>query len=206
MHELPKKEKDMKLCEACRDIALASEAGKVYRGILRTHFVPQYWRFCSEAQYGGVRHRGCDFGNLGGRSFDAITAFAAMHRALVCHQCLLDHPTADALMASGFSADEVACLARRCMLLRAKRCCSHHTFAGFCPILCPARGRLRRECRIVAATRCGSKAGEPLADLAFGMLMRRFLQRVRDRMNDLGLVARLLVYGAALCACRRCSS
>ena len=35
--------------------------------------------------------------------FDAITAFAAMLRALVCHQCSRDHPTTDALMASGFS-------------------------------------------------------------------------------------------------------
>ena len=43
----------------------------------------------------------------------------------------------------------------------------------------------------VAATRRGSKDGEPLADLAFGMLMRRILQRVRDRMDERGLVARL---------------
>ena len=48
----------------------------------------------------------------------------------------------------------------------------------------------------VAATRRGSKAGEPLADLAFGMLMRRILQRVRDRMDERGLVARLPVHGA----------
>ena len=60
IHELPKKGKDMKLCEAYRDI----EAGKVYHGILRTHLVPEYWNFCSKAQYGGVKHRGCDFGNL----------------------------------------------------------------------------------------------------------------------------------------------
>ena len=43
----------------------------------------------------------------------------------------------------------------------------------------------------VAATRRGSKAGEPLADLAFGMLMRRILQRVPERMDKKGLVARL---------------
>ena len=48
----------------------------------------------------------------------------------------------------------------------------------------------------MAATRRGSKAGEPLADLAFGMLMRRILQRVRERMDEKGLVARLLVCGA----------
>ena len=91
MHELPKKGKDMKLCDAYRDIALACEAGKVYHGILRTRLVPEYWSFCSQTQYGGVRHRGCDFGNLAGRSFmmvakargwscavvffDAVTAF-----------------------------------------------------------------------------------------------------------------------------------
>ena len=61
----------MKLCDAFRDIALACEAGKVYHGILRTCLVPEYWSFCSQAQYGGVRHRGCDFGNLAGRSFHA---------------------------------------------------------------------------------------------------------------------------------------
>ena len=68
VHELPKKRKGMKLCDAYHDIALACEAGKVYHGILRTRLVPEYWSFCSQAQYGGVRHRGCDFGNLVGRS------------------------------------------------------------------------------------------------------------------------------------------
>ena len=52
VHELPKKGKDMKLCEAYRDIALACEAGEVFHGILRTHLVPEYWSFCSKAQYG----------------------------------------------------------------------------------------------------------------------------------------------------------
>ena len=100
VHELPKKGKDLKLCDAYRDIALACEAGKVYHSILRTRLVPEYWSFCSQTQYGGVRHRGCDFGNLAGRSFmmiakargwscavvffDAVTAFASMLRALVC--------------------------------------------------------------------------------------------------------------------------
>ena len=72
VHELPKKGKDPKLCDAYRDIALACEAGKVYHSILRTRLVPEYWSFCSQAQYGGVRHRGCDFGNLAGRSFMMI--------------------------------------------------------------------------------------------------------------------------------------
>ena len=130
MHELPKKGKDMKLCEAYRDIALSCEADKANHGILRTHLVPEYWSFCSQAQYGGVRHRGCDFGNLGGRSFmqiakargwtgavvyfDAVTAFASMLRAL-CHQCSRDHPTTEALMATGFSADDVAAMSREAM-------------------------------------------------------------------------------------------
>ena len=48
----------------------------------------------------------------------------------------------------------------------------------------------------MTATRRGSKAGEPLADLAFGMLMRCILQRVRERMDEKGLVARLPVCGA----------
>ena len=103
VHELPKKGKDMKLCEAYRDIALACEAGKVFHGILRTHLVPEHWSFCSQTQYG------CDFGNMAGRSFmqivkargwsgavvffDAITASASMLRALVCQQCARDHPT-----------------------------------------------------------------------------------------------------------------
>ena len=57
VHGLPNKGKDMKLREAYRDTALAREAGKVHHGILQTHLVPEYWRFCSEAQYGGARHR-----------------------------------------------------------------------------------------------------------------------------------------------------
>ena len=77
--------------------------------------------------------------------FDAITALAAMLRALVCHQCSRDHPTADALIASGFSADEVATMSRGSC--ERKDAAVHRTFAGFCPMLCPARGRLRRECR-----------------------------------------------------------
>ena len=48
----------------------------------------------------------------------------------------------------------------------------------------------------VKEVRRGSKAGEPLADLAFGMLMRRILERVRERMDEKGIVARLPVCGA----------
>ena len=83
MHEMPKKGKDMKLCEAYRDIALACEAGKVYHGILRTHLVPEYWSFCSQTQYGGVKHRGCDFGNLAGRSFMQIVKARGWSGAVV---------------------------------------------------------------------------------------------------------------------------
>ena len=83
VHELPKKGKDMKLCEAYRDIALACEAGKVYHGILRTHLVPEYSSFCSQTQYGGVRHRGCDFGNLAGRSFMQIAKARGWSGAVV---------------------------------------------------------------------------------------------------------------------------
>ena len=54
----------------------------------------------------------------------------------------------------------------------------------------------------VAATRRGSKAGEPLADLAFDMLMRRILQSVR--MDEKGLVARLPVCGATPSVASRC--
>ena len=128
VHELPKKGKDMKLCDAYRDIALACEAGKVYHGILRTRLVPEYWRFCSQAQYGGVRHRGCDFGNLAGWSFmmfskargwscavvffDAVTVFASMLRALVCQQSTRDCPTYEALLATGFSPEEIAVMSQ----------------------------------------------------------------------------------------------
>ena len=124
VHELPKKGKDLKLCDAYRDIALACEAGKVYHSILRTRLVPEYWSFCSQTQYGGVRHRGCDFGNLAGRSFmmiakargwscavvffDAVTAFASMLRALVCQQSPRDCPTFETLLATGFSPEEIA--------------------------------------------------------------------------------------------------
>ena len=49
--------------------------------------------------------------------FDAIAAFAAMLRALVCHQSSREHPTSDALMAvaSGFSAEEVATVSREAL-------------------------------------------------------------------------------------------
>ena len=45
----------------------------------------------------------------------AITAFAAMLRALVCHQSSRDHPKNNALMASGFSAEEVAAMSREAL-------------------------------------------------------------------------------------------
>ena len=82
-YELPKIGKDMKLCEAYRDIPLACEAGKVYHGFLRTHLIPEYWSFWSQAQYGGVRHRSCDFGNLAGRSFMQV-AKARVGLVLLC--------------------------------------------------------------------------------------------------------------------------
>ena len=104
--------KDRKLCEAHRDIALACEAGNVFHCILPTHLVPEY---CS-------LNRGCDFGNVADRPscrsargwtgavvyFDAVTACASMLTALVCHQSSRDHPTTEALMATGFSADVAA--------------------------------------------------------------------------------------------------
>ena len=203
----------MKLCEAYRDIALACEAGKVYHGILRTRLVPEYWSFCSQNQNGGVRHRGCDFGNLAGRSFmqivkarvwsgavvffDAITAFASMLRALVCQQCARDHPTAEALIASGFSADEVGVMSREAMQAPASETMlqSPH-LRRFLSDALSNTWAATQGAKDVAATRRGSKAGEPLADLAFGMLMRRILQRVRERMDEKGLVARLPVSGA----------
>ena len=213
VHELPKKGKNLKLCDAYRDIALACEAGKVYHGILRTRLVPEYWSFCSQAEYGGVRHRGCDFGNLAGRSFmmiakargwscavvyfDAVTAFASMLRALVCQQSSRDCPTHEALLATGFSPDEIAAMSHEARQ------------APVCDIMLksPHLRRLLSDTlsntwaaaqgvKEVAATRRGSKAGEPLADLAFGMLMRRILERVRERMDEKGIVARLPVCGA----------
>ena len=172
MHELPKKGKDLKLCDAYRDIALACEAGKAYHSILRTRLVPEYWSFCSQAQYGGVRHRGCDFGNLAGRSFmmiakargwssavvffDAVTAFASMLRALVCR------PTDEALLATGFSPDEIAAMSHEARQ------------APVCDIMLrsPHLRRLLSDTlsntwaatqgvKEVATTRRGSKAGEP---------------------------------------------
>ena len=201
VHELPKKGKDMKLCDAYRDIALACEAGKVYHGILRTCLVPEYWSFCSQAQYGGVRHRGCDFGNLAGRSFmqiakaggwssavvffDAVTAFASMLRALVCQQSSRDHPTNEALMASGFSAGEVAAMSHEAR--QAPVCDAMLRSPHLRRLLSDAMSNTwaaTQGVKEVAATRRGSKAGELLADLAFGMLMRRILQRVQERMDE----------------------
>ena len=203
----------MKLCDANREIALACEAGKVGHDILRLRLVPEYWNFCSQAQYGGVRHRGCDFGNLAWRSFvkiakargwscavvffDAATAFASMLRALVCQQSSRDCPTDEALLATGFSPDEVAAMSHEAKQVPA------------CDVMSrsPHLRRLLSDTlsntwastqgvKEVAATRRGSKAGELLADLAFGMLMRRILERVRERMDEKGIVARLPVGGA----------
>ena len=207
MHELPKKGKDLKLCDAYRDIALACEAGKVYHGILRTRLVPEHWSFCSQAQYGGVRHRGCDFGNLAGRSFmmiakargwssavvffDAVTAFASMLRALVCQQSSRDRPTNEALLATGFSPDEIAAMSHEarqapvCDIMLRSPHLRRLLFDTLSNTWAATQG-----VKEVAATRRGSKAGEPLADLAFGMLMRRIRERVRERMDEKGIVAR----------------
>ena len=129
--------------------------------------------------------------------FDTVTAFASMLRALVCHQCSRDHPTTEALMATDFTADDVAAMSREAM----------QALASETMLQSPHLRRLLSDAlsntwaatqgvQEVAATRRGSKAGEPLADIAFGMLMRRILQRVRDRMDERGLVARLPVHGA----------
>ena len=59
-----------------------------------------------------------------------------------------------------------------------------------------------QEVREVIATRRGSKVGERLADLASGILVRRILQQVHDRMEDAGLVARPPSFWRhSLCAC-----
>ena len=213
VHELPKKGKDLKLCDAYRDIALACEAGKVYHSILRTRLVPEYWSFCSQAQYGGVRHRGCDFGNLAGRSFmmiakarewscavvffDAVTAFASMLRALVCHQSPRDCPTVETLLATGFSPEEIAAMSQEAR--QAPVCDAMLRSPHLRRLLSDTLSNTwaaTQGVKEVAATRRGSKAGEPLADLAFGMLMRRILERVRERMDEKGIVARLPVCGA----------
>ena len=100
-------------------------------------------------------------------------------------------------MASGFSAEEVATMPLEAL----------HDLASE---IMPQSLHLRRllsdalsdtwaatqGVQEVAATRRGSKAGEPLADLVFGIIMHRILQRVRDRMDDQGLLARLPVCGA----------
>ena len=213
VHELPKKGKDLKLCDAYRDLALACEAGKVYHSILRTRLVPEYWSFCSQAQHGGVRHRGCDFGNLAGRSFmmivkargwscavvffDAVTAFASMLRALVCQQSPRDCPTFETLLATGFSPDEIAAMSQEAR--QAPVCDTMLRSPHLRRLLSDTLSNTwaaTQGVKEVAATRRGSKAGEPLADLAFGMLMRRILERVRERMDEKGIVARLPVCGA----------
>ena len=123
-------------------------------------------------------------------NFDAVTAFASMLGALVCCLCSRDHPTTEALMATGFTADDVAAMSASETVLQSphiRRLLSDalsNTWAA------------TQGVQEVEATRRGSEAGEPFANLAFGTLMRRILQRVRERMDGRGLVARLPVYGA----------
>ena len=181
--ELPKKGKDMKCCEAYRDIALTREAGKVYHGILlRTHLVPENWSFCSEAQYGGVRHRGCDFGNLAGRSFMQIAK--ARRCSGLWHVTRVRVTTQRMMHRWPMSREALHAPASEIMLqsLHLRRLLSDALSNAWAAT---------QGVQEVAATR-----GEPLADLAFGMLMRRILQCVRDRMDDQGLVVRLPVCGA----------
>ena len=118
--------------------------------------------------------------------FDAIAAFAAMLRALVCHQSSRGHPTSDALKASAFSAEEAATMSREAL---------HATVTAPSPapvrMLCPTHGRLHRECR-----KWQQREGAPRRTNLWLILLlecscARILQRARDRMDDQGLVARL---------------
>ena len=128
--------------------------------------------------------------------FDAVTAFASILRALECHQCSRDHPTTEALMATGFTADDVAAMSREAMQAPASETMlqSPHIRRLLSDAL-SYTWAATQGVQEVAASRRGSKAGEPLTDLAFGILMRRMLQRVRDRMDERRLVARLPVCG-----------
>ena len=119
------------------------------------------------------------FGNLAGRSFmqiakakgwtgavvyfHAVTAFASMLRALVCHQCSRDHPTTEALMATGFTADDVAAMSREAMQAPAER--NDAAITHLRRLLSDALSNAwaaAQGVQEVAATRRGSKAGEPL--------------------------------------------
>ena len=74
------------------------------------------------------------------------------------------------------------------MLLRAKSYNSHCTFAGSCPMLCPAHGRLHKECREWQPRE--AQGWRTSGGSCFGMLAAFF--SVWDRSDDQGLLARLL--------------
>ena len=113
--------------------------------------------------------------------FDAITAFAAMLRALVCHQSSRDHPTSDALMASGFSAEGVATMSREALHAPASE------------IMLQSVHLRRLLSNTLAATQGCRKWQLREGAPRLANLWRIF---VRDRMDDQGLVARLPVCGA----------
>ena len=129
--------------------------------------------------------------------FDAVTAFASMLRALVCHQSPRDCPTFETLLATGFSPEEIAAMSQEAR--QAPMCDAMLRSPHLRRLLSDTLSNTwaaTQGVKEVAATRRGSKAGEPLEDLALGMLMRRILERVRERMDEKGIVARLPVCGA----------
>ena len=104
--------------------------------------------------------------------FDAVTAFASMLRALVCQQSSRDCPTYEALLATGFSPDEIAAMSQEAR--QAPVCDTMLRSPHLRRLLSDTLSNTwaaTQGVKEVAATRRGSKAGEPLADLAFGMLM-----------------------------------
>ena len=100
--------------------------------------------------------------------FDAVTAFASMLRALVCHQCSRDHPTTEALMATSFSAEDAAAMSREAMQAPASETAASPHLRRLLSDALSNTWAATQGVQEVAATRRGSKAGEPLADLAFG--------------------------------------
>ena len=97
-------------------------------------------------------------------------------------------------MASGFSADEVPTMSREALhALSSEKMVQSPHLRWLLSVALSSTWAATQGVQEVAATRRGSQAGEPHADLASCMLMQRILQRVRDRMDDLRLVVRLLV-------------
>ena len=195
-------------CKSYRDVLVSDIAGKVYHKAVRSRVLPLLGRSALDTQCGGVESRGADFGGHIVRQFldlgkaqgksvavvfvDVVGAFASVIREIVlggltevgqiaalCSKLGLDQALGQEIIElarRGGVIDSVGASPHLMELLRESHCNTWFSTEGLDDIV---------------RTDAGTRAGDPLADVMFNLLMAAVLQRLRLRLRSQGLTSHI---------------